>query len=371
MSSHGFVSSQRTDPANGAISLGGAALWTALAILAGLHRVGFGIIELLFLFAPLVIVPLGIELTRTLEDTARPPLDRFLRTSQVAATVGACIAMWLPPGHAAALLSGLWLLQCALLAGLRIVLWQREEPSLLRFLLDIAHVDLVIGAAWLVISRAAWRPMGFQEPIILLTAIHFHYSGFGTAIIAATTLRWFQNQPLTPWWLRALLLCIVLLPFAVAAGFVFSPALRLIAALALSTCATALAFILLWVANHLRNVHARVHLRLAACAVISALFLSGAYAVSEYFGKGWITIPLMANTHGVVNSLGFVLLAMLGWRTELNVSDSADRDDSWRNVKKSSQSPKDGLPFRGHREPYPGTHPSALPEFIARDFYDR
>jgi len=370
MSSHDFVSRQPIYVFGAAMSLSGAALWAAFAVLAGWHRVGFGIIELLVLFAALVIVPLGIELTRRLGDTMRPPLTRFLCMVQVAAALGVCLAMWLPPGRAAALFSGLWLLQCTWLAGLRIARWRSQQPSLLRFLLDVAHADLVIGAAWLLISRAGWRPMGFQEPIILLTAIHFHYSGFGTAVIAAATLRWFQNKSLSPRRLPALLWCIVFLPFAMVAGFVFSPALRFVAAVTLSICVTILAFILLWLAHYLRNIDARVYLRLAACAAISALFLSSAYAVSEYFDKGWISIPLMANTHGVLNSLGFVLLAMLGWLTELNSSDSADKHDSWRDVKGRTQ-PRNGVLPSRNGKPYPSEQPSPLPEFVARDFYDR
>ena len=47
----------------------GAAVWAGLAVLARVGMVRLGAIELLFLFAPLVIVPLGLELGRAMSHT--------------------------------------------------------------------------------------------------------------------------------------------------------------------------------------------------------------------------------------------------------------------------------------------------------------
>src|SRR5438477_12241171 len=44
----------------------GAAVWAGIAVLARMGIARLGAIELLFLFAPLVIVPLGMELGRVL-----------------------------------------------------------------------------------------------------------------------------------------------------------------------------------------------------------------------------------------------------------------------------------------------------------------
>ena len=48
---------------------GGAAVWSGVALLAHFGSVRVGAIELLFLFAPLVIVPLGLELRRVVSST--------------------------------------------------------------------------------------------------------------------------------------------------------------------------------------------------------------------------------------------------------------------------------------------------------------
>src|SRR5438552_3306526 len=80
---------------------------TGFAVLAGVHRVHFGIIELLFLLAPLVIVPLGLELAHSLEGKDIVPLA-IRRGSQVVVTVAACVSMTIAPGHTAALLALIW-----------------------------------------------------------------------------------------------------------------------------------------------------------------------------------------------------------------------------------------------------------------------
>ena len=342
------------------VSLFGAAVWATVATLAGLHRVRLGIIELLFLFAPLVIVPLALELAHALEFPTQTPFSGVLRVFQSFAVVAVCVSLWIPPGRNAAILSSFWLLLCVLLAFSRPISTPRTRYSLLSFVRDIAHVDLILGAFWFVVSRAGWRPIGFQEPIILLTAIHFHYSGFATAVIAAATLSTARPRTSGGTSLRMLVLLAVFLPFAVAAGFVFSLLLRLVAAMALTIVISALAGVLFWCASKFRNAVARMYLRSAACAAWAAFTLAGLYAIGDYFRKGWLTVPAMANSHGVLNALGFVLLGLLGWLTEMNAFEIPREPDRRRRIGVSAQSRE--------RQPAP---PAMLPEFVARDFYDR
>ena len=356
-----------------AAGLVGAAIWAAFATLAGLRHAPFSIIELLFLFAPLVVVPLGWELARALETQAPALPKGVLRALYIFAAFAVCIAFWMPPGRSSAALAIPWLLVCVWVAGSRIIQWRRARRSLLMFLVDIAHVDLALGATWLVVSRGGWRPMGFQEPIILLTAVHFHYSGFATAILAATTLREFERRKLTMPGSRQLVLLIVFLPFVLAAGFVFSPALRFGAAIALSTCVTALAMIWLWFAGDLQNSLSRVYLRMASCAALAAFSLAGLYAVGEYFGNQWITVPGMANSHGVLNGLGFVLLAILAWLIELNTAGTGGEPQiaRVRNGREAEVATSSNASPSIDRHRPANSRPPMVPEFVARDFYDR
>ena len=371
MSSRTFVPNQKQDRWNSTLSLCGAAVWAALATLAGTGRARFGIIELLFLFAVLVIVPLGLELITRLTGT-RAHVDAA-RILQIPATLAVVVAFWLPPGRTAAILSTLWLLQCALLALRRFLEWRHEEHTAVSPILNLAHFDLLLGAAWLVLSRAGLRPMGFQEPIILLTAVHFHYSGFATALIASTTLREFATRNLRMPGLTALLWLIVLLPFVLAAGFVFSPALRFVAAISLSACVTALALVSWWMAGNCQSRPARIYLRIAACAALGAFSFAGIYAVSEYFHEEWITIPGMANSHGLLNGLGFVLLTLLAWLMELDQRAAVEKVRATQSEFNRTPSTQPSLVFarsaadantRDFRR-------VRTPDFIARDFYDR
>ena len=47
---------------------------------------------------------------------------------------------------------------------------------------------LSVGGAWLVISRLGLHPFDLSTDIVRLTAVHFHYAGFGMALLAATGL---------------------------------------------------------------------------------------------------------------------------------------------------------------------------------------
>jgi hypothetical protein len=357
---------------NSTVSVCGAAMWSVFAALAGLRRAPFGTMELLFLFAALVIVPLGNELAGLISPGTRPP-GVGQHALQAIAMLAVSIAFWLPPGRSAGVLGASWLAFCAVLVVKRLIYtWNR--PRITNFLLvDLAHADLVLGAAWLVASRAGLRPMGFQEPIILLTAIHFHYSGFATALIAAATSSEFARRRMSMPGLQALVWLVALLPFVLAAGFVFSPALRFIAAISLSACVAALALILWWMAGDWAGP-AKIYLRLATLAAVGAFSLAGFYAVSEYFHKDWITIPGMANSHGLLNGLGFVLLGVLGWLLELhrriaseNVMVDTLKPKAVQGERPSHVFSRTGSNLARGQEDW---HGAAVPDFPARDFYD-
>lgn len=354
---------------NSTAGLCGAAVWAVFAALAGLRRAPFGMIELLFLFSALVIVPLGMELTDLISPGSR---SVSLRPLQAIAMLAVSIAFWLPPAQNAAALSVPWLVFCAALASARLAQIRNRSRSTHALLVDLAHADLVLGAAWLVASRLGRHPMAFQEPIILLTAVHFHYSGFATALIAAATWHEFESQRLRMPGLQTLVWLVVLLPFVVAAGFVFSPALRFAAAVSLSACLTALALILWWVARDWSTTP-KIYLRAASLAAVLAFSLAGLYAFSEYFHKDWLTIPGMANSHGLLNGMGFVLLGVLGWVLELH--GRIERQDfaieGNAGIFQEARLPAVLAGTGAKLAHLEKLRAAAVPDFLARDFYDR
>jgi len=167
---------------------------------------------------------------------------------------------------------------------------------------------------------------------------------------------------------------VALLPFALAAGYVFSPGLRFLAAISLSVSVTALALILWWLAGDWSSP-AKIYLRLATLAAVGAFSLAGLYAINEYFHQDWITIPGMANSHGLLNGLGFVLLGTLGWLLELAgriASESVGVDKlKAKPVHRPGPSAvfaRAGSNLAGAQRDRRG---ASAPEFLARDFYDR
>jgi len=316
----------------------GAAAWAGIAFLAGIGIVRVGVIELMFLFAPLVIVPLGMELGRVRgeveADASRFP-PHLVNVAQILQPLGAALAivsMWLPTGKPAALAALAWLAVCGLMATAGVI----EVVDVLRpqnklaaasggealaatriadIAAAIAKLDLAVGGAWLVASRLGMQPLGIQEPIGLLTAVHFHYAGFATATIASATLRYAESRQ-QQHWLPRVVMAVVFLPFAVAAAFVFSQVLKMAAGLAFSASVAVLAVFIWNYAARATEDAARRFLRGASGAVFLAMGLSAAYVIADFVNSDMLPIPRMASTHGVLNGLGFCLWGLLGWLVE-------------------------------------------------------
>jgi hypothetical protein len=159
--------------------------------------------------------------------------------------------------------------------------------------------------------------MGIQEPIGLLTAVHFHFAGFATAMIAGATLQFAEarmgGRDTLLRWVRGVVVLVLLMPFVVAAGFVISPGLKMVAAMVLSASVAGLAGFVWMCSSCVESGTARGFLRASASAVFVGMALSGTYGVADLVKSDLLTIPRMASTHGVLNAVGFCLLGLLGW----------------------------------------------------------
>ena len=295
----------------------GAVVWVAVAVLVFLHRTPHSIIELLFLLAPPVVVPLGFEVLERHADGMRPPvLSRTVRLLQPLAGVLAVASFGFPPGILAGILSAAWLAVGALTAVMAFLdLFRPGWWALDRIVINVARIDLAIAGCWFVTSRLGVAPMGFQEPIVLLTGVHFHYSGFATALIAGATLKFCaqrEKSSLAAWIVAA----VVFVPFLLAAGFVFSPMLRMACAVILAVTLLSFSLLQFSIARDFTSTPARTLLRISAALLIPGMLLVIVYAIGEYTGNYWLVIPQMARIHGPLNGPGFVLLNLLAWKTE-------------------------------------------------------
>ena len=342
-------------------SLLGAGLWAGVAVLAGLRRAPFGVIELLLLFAVLVVVPLGLNLARLLSFGGEGVGARFSSILQPVAAIAVVVSFWHRPGTVAAVLSAPWFVLGVAVAVAGVWnLYRKETRSLADLAVTVAGVDLAFASGWLAVSRAGLHPMGFQEPIVLLTAVHFHYSGFAVALIAAAALRMRDRRAVRIPILTPIVWLVLFLPAALAAGFVFSPVLRMLAAVGLAVSVPALAVCLFWIARDLRDRVARVYVRLGAVAAWVAMALAGVYAVSDYAGRAFMTMPGMASTHGVLNGIGFVLCSLLAFSIEMEAAEER---------LENGDVPDAVIPVVARKRPAAAVR--SLPEFVAREFYDR
>ena len=316
----------KTGSMNAKITGLGALVWLLLASAYTVGWVRLTLIELLFLLAPWAIVPLGVGLLPEAknERTFLPAQQRMWLMSFGAVFVTA--AFFLPPGGTAASLSVPWFLVCLVYAwdGLRRMLRYRGK-LLAEFCFAAGEGYLVVGGTWLILSRLGLQPMGFQEPIVLLTAVHFHFAGFLSALLAGLT---YERLQTARWagYLRVALLGTVLGAGLLGLAFLIGPPLKLVAALLIVFGQFGLAFGMLRVAVYMRPSISRWLLIAASASVVGGMLLAAAWAIGEYPLHALVDLDRMTRIHGVVNALGFGLCGMFGWnalkREEMSLSEA-------------------------------------------------
>ena len=276
----------------------GAVIW-----FAGSAWMRPGWIEILLLFAPLVVVPLGLFVAEP-QPPGRMGWFRLLAASLLVP------ALALPQSVPAALLALPWLLVLLPAASEAVLRRTRRGSSIdAGLLFDAARIFLAIGAAGLVVQRAGLQPMGLPHVINLLFAVHYHYAGFGLATLAgAVSVSTADSRLETMAGLGAV--CAVLL-MALAIGF--APWLAPAAAVWMAAIGIAIAVLQLRRASRLPSGMGRGLLLISSLAGLAAMPLGAAYGVREFLPFDWLTIPWMATVHGTLNSFGFVLCGLVGW----------------------------------------------------------
>jgi hypothetical protein len=298
----------------------GTLVWIGIACGATAGILTLGPIEVFFLLAPLVILPLGIEVVRNLSPDQNLPwpaqIARYLQPFGAALTAASFL---FEPGRTAALFALPWLFVCGslALAGLmRLVggAWRRAED----LCFAAAFLYLFVGGVWLVLSRFGATPMHFAEPIVLLTAVHFHYTGFALPIVTgATRGNWRATGNASSAIFSTVVASILAGPAILAGGFILSsPALKLIGAILLATSSVTLSGLLVILLGNFRRRLPKVLLGIAAISLALAMTLAGVYAIGEFTERYWLLIPQMARLHGTANALGFALCGLAGWALE-------------------------------------------------------
>lgn len=272
-----------------------------------------GVIELLFLLAPWIVVPLAASLIPSLEKSDSPAAPGPLRWIMFVAAALATISFFVPTGILAATFAGAWLLVCASFAlrGLR-RLWRYRAHSFSQFCFAAGEAYLIVGGSWLVASRLGLNPVGFQEPIVLLTAVHFHFAGFLSAVLAGLT---FERLRETRWSkaLGAVLMGVVVGPGMLGLAFLVGPKVKLAAVSMIVVGQVGLASGMVRVALGNINPVGRALLLLSSGCVVAGMALAASWALGEYPLQSFVELGRMERVHGMLNAIGFGICGLIGW----------------------------------------------------------
>jgi hypothetical protein len=304
----------------------GCAIWLALAIVNYYNWIRLDLVELLFLLAPWVIVPTALARTPALASGYPIGVFRSQRWLYYVAAAISTASFLRPTGVIAALLASCWLAICLSIAwgGVNRLLTFRAH-SFLQICVVLAECYIAVGGVWLVASRAGLHPAGFQEPIVLLTAVHFHFAGFLSSIFAYLTFGWLQT---TSWAkpLRILLLGTLFGPALLGIAFLISPKLKLIAVIliVIGQCGLAAGMARIGAVNFPgtpisrsagSNLLSAILLITASASVAAAMIFAAIWALGEYPLQPMTDLSHMERIHGVLNSIGFGVIGLLGWIT--------------------------------------------------------
>jgi hypothetical protein len=287
----------------------GAVVWFGLWLSSFLPGTPYGIIEILFFLAPWVVVPLGASLL----VQPRPSRELLVASWMILpAAALVTVSFFVERSLLAACLASSWVLVCLIFfwnACGR--LWISRGRAFVEFCFATGEGYLLVAALWLVASRAGLHPFGFLEPIVLLTAVHFHFAGFASALLAGLT----YDQLRCSAWVRgvgAAAVGVVCGPGILGLAFLAGPRFKLAAALLIAVSQFGLAAGMLRVGLHAR-LGRRLLFGVAGGSVLLGMLLAATWAIGEYPLQPFVDIRQMAEFHGVLNALGFTVCGLLGW----------------------------------------------------------
>lgn len=284
-----------------------------------------------------VVVPLGLIATCA-HRQAQPAVARSFDVVSLSASLAAPFAVasfLIPRGQAAGALATVWLAATLLVAGSAAARALRRGAAPLEELaIDVGHLYLPVGAAWLVAARAGLEPMGFREPVVTFTANHFHYAGFAAPVViglvgrelgGSRAARADEAAPLAGQGLGRLYRVTTPIVLAgiplVAAGITLSQSLEKPAAFLLgagmlgaATCIATVGARRLF-ARGLGSRLTGFGLLLAGGSLVVSMGFAVAFAATGSAGRGAaepvVSFSTMVALHGAANALGFGLLASL------------------------------------------------------------
>lgn len=289
---------------------GGVIVWLITLLLTTSDSEQTELVHKVVFWAMLVIVPLGLSIIAT-----ESRLYRLVVFAQPVAALFAISSFFVQKGVLSAALASAWFILNLLIALLGLVrLTGRGFHRIEELSIDAGLLYLPVAGGWLVIYRLGIQPFDFGEMIILLTAVHFHFAGFATPIIAGMSGRVLARRDYPRNVFAFAVFALVAAMPLVAAGITFSPWIGFIGALLLTLGLVLLAVLTIgWVMPSIASLAWRALLLIGALSSCAAMMLACLYAYSVATHTLIITIPEMAITHGLLNAFGFVTCSLLVW----------------------------------------------------------
>jgi hypothetical protein len=252
----------------------------------------------ILLLVPLVVAPRLVVLLQ-----ARIGIWRRAAPMMLAAALPLLIAYSLPTGPMAGAFVLPWL-GLALLGALGAALHALAQlPSIVRrgrlpdLGADAAMGFLGVGATFMLIDRLGLQ-VGYSPAIILLTATHFHFAGFGLLGLSSVLARSRAG-------LRAPVLGLIAGIPLTAVGFVLATdAINAVGALlvGLSGIGIGVALLSASASNRVRWVA-----RIAGVALLIGMPMGIAWSLSILSGQSFLDLDTMIRTHGALNATAVVL----------------------------------------------------------------
>lgn len=267
-----------------------------------------GILEILFLLAPLLWIPLARHIRGRMEK------NYFLYKTRRILFLPVCFCLVLSffyeKGTISALLVAPWCFFCVLVLISQAHTFKNTQRRLSDLCFLTGCFSLLIGALNLIPSRLGISYLNVHEPIVFLTVIHFHYAGFLTSHLVGFLAKFFEGEKRRSF--NGSIFIVLFTPYLIAVGFLTSSLLRGIAVSLFSCGLFVLSFFQLLFIKP-KNLLSHFLLKLSSLSILAGITLAFIYAWGEHTGDYWITIPQMIVTHGLINSFGFVGCGLLGW----------------------------------------------------------
>lgn len=192
---------------------------------------------------------------------------------------------------------------------------QRGFTKIEEFMIDMGLIYLPIGGAWFFAHLAAINT-GFSPMITLLTAVHFHYASFLLPIFTGFLGRLVNKTKLY----MAVCLIIIVSPILVAIGISFSIWIEVLSVLLYIIGIYGLV-VLSFQAAFTVNLQKWL-VRIAFFSLAITILVSLVYAFGNLVGLP-ISIDFMLRSHGILNSIFFAFLGLIGW--SLSIPPSKER----------------------------------------------